>query len=287
MVGDFRAVTKQCCWLIAVSLVVAACSVDTVREDLAASFERPEVTERFEDPETEDDTAEDSTPSDDEDEDEDDGSRAGVEFRAPLDPLEGLRPSGGGGDDDATDGVADLTGEGEWTTIASVNGAEVSITAELELDLFELEDTQLVGLGILTESEVDVPRDTRWFRVDGALHWDLPNTSCAPSSEVDGCEISLATDGSVVGLGSLEGNALTASLSWRTLGRNDEPGVPELEVVVIDARGERITHMVDALRVSAEAAFIDWEFRIEVDGGPRPFTAIGAEGSGTLRFDRR
>ena len=282
MVGVIRAVTKQCCRLFAVSLVVAACSVDTVREDLAASFERPEVTERFEELEAEPDTEDDGEPSDDDGE----GSGADVEFRAPLDPLEGLRPSGDG-DDDATDGVADLTGEGEWTAVASVNGAEVSITAELELDLFELEDAQLVGLGILTESEVDVPRDIRWFRVDGALHWDLPNTSCAPAPEVDGCEISLATDGSVIGLGSLEGNALTASLSWRTLGRNDEPGVPELEVVVIDARGERITHMVDALRVSAEAAFIDWEFRIEVDGGPRPFNAIGADGSGTLRFDRR
>ena len=281
--GLFRAVTTRYRWLLAVGVLVAACDVDTVREDVSESFERPEVTDRF----VEEESTEDPTPLglDDTDED-DDGDNSGVEFREPIDPLEGLRPTGGDSDE-ATSGIADLTGAGDWQTVASIDGADVAIAAELELALFELDDVQLVDLGLIAESEVDLPRESQWFRIDGALHWDLPNTSCQPAPDVDGCELAAATDGSVIGLGELVGNALTASLNWRTLGRNDEPGVPMLELVVIDDRGNRIPHDVDALRVSAEAAFIDWEFRIEVDGGPRPFTAIGADGSGTLRFDRR
>lgn len=267
--------------------LIAACDVDGLRDDVAESFERPEVTERFvEEDEPADElvgTAIDGAVGD---RDDDGESGTGVEFVEPLDPLAGFRPNAFADDSLGATRTSDIIGSAAWTTVAEVPGAEVDLSANLDLDLYELEDAQLVGLELIDEADVDVSRSTKWFRVEGVLAWDLQATRCRPSPDVDGCELASATDGSIVGLAELNGNALTVSLSWRILGRSAEAGVPMLDVVVIDASARQIEHEVDELRESVEAAFVDWEFRIELDGGPRPFTSIGADGHGTLRFDR-
>jgi len=245
---------------------------DEVQADVDERFRRPEVTDRFVQPD-------DDASSIDNGGESDDGA---IVFRERVDPLQTLaRPSR----DQVDERTSDLVGSGEWRTEVELRDVRVDMTAVLDVDLFELSDQQLVGLDLVDSADVDVPRSSRWYRIDGDLIWSLDSTVCIPQPSVDACAVSLATDGSLVGLAELVGDRLRVVLSWRELGR-DQLGWPELVVEITDATGRKTDHRIDALRESVEAAFVDWEFGINVDNGPQPFTAVGFPGSGQLEFVR-
>jgi len=247
---------------------------DEVQDDVDERFRRPEVTDRFvqaDDGAASFDTGGDGEP--------DDGA---IVFRERFDPLESLaRPNR----DPVDERASDLVGSGEWHTEIELRDVRIDMTAMLDVDLFELSDQQLVGLDLIDSADVDVPRSSRWYRIDGDLIWSLDSTVCIPQPSVDDCSVSLATDGSLVGLAELVGDRLRVVLSWRELGR-DQLGWPELVVEITDATGRKSEHRIDALRESVEAAFVDWEFGINVDSGPQRFTAVGTPGSGQLEFVR-
>jgi len=251
---------------------------DEVQADVDERFRRPEVTDRFVQP---DDHASniDIEIDIDGDAESDDGA---IVFRERFDPLENLaRPNR----DQVDERISDLVGSGEWHTEVELRDVRIDITAVLDVDLFELSDQQLVGLDLIASADVDVPRLSRWYRIDGDLAWSLGSTVCIPEPSIDDCSVSLATDGSLVGLAELVGDRLRVVLSWRELGRG-QLGWPELVVEITDAAGRKTDHRIDALRESVEAAFVDWEFGINVDSGPHPFTAVGLPGSGELEFAR-
>ena len=261
-----------------VTLGSSCAAVDGVSTEVSARMERPEVTDRFADI--------DRSPSDDaaDGDSETDDTAVGVEFREQLDPLANLRPSSFSESNDSSSDLADVVGFGRWTTPAEVSGGTLELVAQLELDLLELDDRQLAGLGIIDSADIDVPRDTRWFQVDGLLAWDLAATTCIPSPDVDSCVLEFATDGSIVGIAELNAGQLQVAMKWRELGRRLEPGLPLLVVEVTDASGFKHSYEVPDLQLSVEAAFVNWPLTIELDSGPQEFTSSGVDGSGVLSF---
>ncbi len=261
-------------------LFAAGCTfADEVQDDVDERFRRPEVTDRFAQPDDDASSIDNGGDGEPDDGEPDDGE---VVFRERFDPLQSLaRPNR----DQVDERTSDLVGSGEWHTEVELRDVRVDMTAMLDVDLFELSDQQLVGLDLIDSADVEVPRSSRWYRIDGDLIWSLDSTVCVPQPSVDACAVSLATDGSLVGLAELVGDRLRVVLSWRELGRG-QLGWPELVVEVTDASGRKTDHRIDALRESVEAAFVDWEFGINVDSGPQPFTAVGLPGSGQLEFVR-
>lgn len=271
--------------VIAVCLTAPACELGT---EIDERMHRPEVVDRFlvgESTDGEPDQVIDSSPTTVVTEDgrivfdasTPDG--AGDLGDEPEDDIEPAEPT----PVTAPPGV-DLRVAGWWRLEHDLPDMTLDVRADIQLDLFEIDDETLVDMGLLTEADAGRFRLTKWYRVDGQVRFDLLNSGCTPQPNIDGCRLTRATDGSVEGLARVESGEAELALAWTGLGRGGtQLAVPVLEAEMTDSSGFRSSRTITAFADSLSSRVVGPPVALTVGANDAPFRAIGFDAEGELQ----
>lgn len=203
-----------------------------------------------------------------------DGSADADDGPAPARPTTSSVPAG-----------VELQISGWWKLEEELPEGTLDLRADIDVDLYPIDDEALVDLGLIDEADAGRFRLTRWYRAAGSVRFDLIESQCRPAPHVDDCNLVRATDGSIEGIVAVDGGVARLGLEWQGLGAyGSQKALPEVTVEITDSSGFRTTRSLTSMGDSIATRVVGTPVELIIGDPDRLLRAIGFSAEGELQI---